>query len=186
MRIITGKYKGNLVSFQAEHIRPTTDRVKESLFNIWMGELEGAKVLDLFSGTGSLGLEALSRGASEVVFVEKNKKSIEIIRKNIAKFKIAEPHQIIPKDVISFLKNYEGAPFDLIFCDPPFTEKMADAVMAAMALSKVFHENTLISIESGRKEKIGESYPPLGRYDQREFGDKFLSFFKKDTDVTAE
>ena len=74
MRIISGKYKGHqLVSFQADHIRPTTDRVKESLFNMIQGEIDGARVLDLFSGTGSLGLEALSRGAREVIFVEKSK-----------------------------------------------------------------------------------------------------------------
>jgi 16S rRNA (guanine966-N2)-methyltransferase len=179
MRIISGKYKGHqLVSFQADHIRPTTDRVKESLFNKIQGEVEGAKVLDLFSGTGNLGLEALSRGAAEVTFVEKSKKSIAILEKNLAKLKVSEPYKIICKDVLSFLKSYQGIPFDLIFIDPPFTEEMAHDVMIALSQSQVFHPQTLMMIESGRREKIVDDYSPLARYDVREFGDKFLSFFK--------
>lgn len=180
MRIISGKYKGHqLVSFQADHIRPTTDRVKESLFNKIQGYLEDARALDLFSGTGNLGIEALSRGAAEVTFVEKNKKSIVILEKNLAKLKISEPYKIIHKDVISFLKSYEGEPFDLIFIDPPFTEEMAHDVMTAISQSKVFHPQTLMMIESGRREKIVDDYSPLARYDVREFGDKFLSFFQQ-------
>jgi 16S rRNA (guanine966-N2)-methyltransferase len=179
LRIITGKYKGNLVAFQAGHIRPTTDRVKESLFNIIMNQIDGARVLDLFAGTGSLGLEALSRGAREVIFVEQHKKSVEIIRKNIQKLKVIEPTQIIQKDVLSYLKQYNGEPFDIIFCDPPFTEEMADEVMMTATLSKVFGENTIMTIESGRREKINSEYPPLVRYDYREFGDKYLSFYRK-------
>jgi len=183
LRIISGKYKGNLVSFNADHIRPTTDRVKESLFNILQGRLEEARVLDLFSGTGSLGIECLSRGAQDLIFVEKNPKSIRILKDNLAKLKVQEPVQIISKDVLSFIKNYQGEPFDLIFADPPFTEEMADEVMLEMAkavsLGRFFSDHTIMTIESGRREKIGEDYSSLVRYDQREFGDKFLSFFKK-------
>lgn len=180
MRIISGKYKGqHLVNFQADHIRPTTDRVKESLFNIIQSYIEGARVLDLFSGTGNLGLEACSRGAREVTFVEKNRKSIVILEQNIAKLKFKEPYQIIQKDVLRFLKEFEGEPFDIIFADPPFTEEMAHDVIEAADSSRVFHPETLLMIESGRREKILEDYPTLTRYDFREFGDKFLSFFRK-------
>lgn len=180
MRIIAGKYKGHqLVSFSADHIRPTTDRVKESLFNMIQMHLEGARVLDLFSGTGNLGLEALSRGAAKVLFVEKNRKSIQILEKNINKLKVTEPYQILQKDVLGFLKNYEGEPFDVIFADPPFTEKMAHDVMLAADVSKVFHESTLMMIESARREQIFEDYPQLTRYDVREFGDKILSFYQR-------
>lgn len=179
MRIVGGKYKGHhLVSFQASHIRPTTDRVKESLYNIWQNYIDGARVLDLFSGTGNLGLEALSRGAESVDFVDLNRKSIDILRQNIAKLKITEPHRVIQQDVIKFLAKYEGAPYTLILIDPPFTEEMADEVMQAVSKSKVYDEHTLISIESGRREKIQEDYEPIYRYDVREFGDKFLSLFR--------
>jgi 16S rRNA (guanine966-N2)-methyltransferase len=179
MRIIAGKFKNQLlVDFKADHIRPTTDRVKESLFNIMMGHFEDSRVLDLFAGTGNLGIEALSRGASEVVFVESNPKSIAIIKQNIAKFKIESHCKVTIKDVPSFLKSYLGEPFDVIIADPPFTEKMAHDVMHAMALGKSFNENTLISIESQKKERMDEDYGTLRRVDQRFFGDKTLSFFK--------
>lgn len=177
MRIIAGKYKGHpLVSFKAPHIRPTTDRVKESLFNIWRGEVEGARVLDLFCGTGNLGLEALSRGASSVSFVDAHPKSIQILRQNLEKLRVDEAHEVITSDVYRFLKKQQ-TPFDLIFIDPPFTEAMADEVMQALSQSSSFHSNTRIAIESGRREKIGTEYGPIYRYDGREFGDKFLSLF---------
>lgn len=178
MRIVAGKYKGHhLASFQASHIRPTTDRVKETLFNIWQADIEGARVLDLFSGTGNLGIEALSRGAREVTFVDKNRKSIDILKKNIEKLRIDEPHKIVMKDALGFLK-LESEPYDLILIDPPFTEEMAHDVMLALADSKAFHDNTLIAIESGRREKIEDDYSTLSRYRVREFGDKFLSLYR--------
>ncbi len=185
MRVISGKYKGHhLVPFSADHIRPTTDRVKESMFNMIQNHIEGARVLDLFSGTGNLGIEALSRGAASVLFVEKNKKSIQILEKNLQKLKVDEDFKIVQKDVLSFLKSYQGEGFDLIFADPPFTEEMAHDVMQVADLSQVFRLNseevkTLFLIESGRREKILDDYSTLTRYNVREFGDKFLSFFRK-------
>lgn len=179
MRIIAGRFKGHhLVSFKADHIRPTTDRVKESLFNKFQFEMEGAKVLDLFCGTGNLGLEALSRGASHVTFVEKNSKSLQITKENIGKLKVKEnEYLIINSDVFLFLKKYQGDPFDIILVDPPFTEKIADAVMTALSASQTFSDNVKIAIESSRQEKMGDEYGSLYRYDLREYGDKILSFF---------
>ncbi len=179
MRIISGKYKGHLVSFKAYHIRPTMDRVKESLFNILRADIEGAGVLDLFSGTGNLGIEALSRGARELTIVENNKKSIEIIHANLKKRSVQEPVKIICKDVLSFIKVYSGDPFDIIFADPPYMEEMVHTIMLTISASKIFHENSIMSIESGRREKIENDYGAIMRYDMRRFGDKNLSFFKK-------
>lgn len=181
MRIISGRWKGHqLVSFKADHIRPTTDRVKESLFNIIQFELEGARVLDLFCGTGNLGLEALSRGAAHVTFIEKSPQSLEITRANIAKLKVPkEEYGIRAVDVLRFLQGYEGDPFDLIFADPPFTEAMAHDVLLAADRSGVFAPHTLLMIESARRERLDEEYQTLKRTDSREFGDKVLSFFRK-------
>lgn len=181
MRIIAGKYKGvPLVSFKADHIRPTTDRVKETLFNKLMFKIEDRTVLDLFSGTGNLGLEALSRGASYVTFVEKNLKSIQILKENLAKLRIpANEYKIINTDVLTYLKSYKGEFFDIIMADPPFTEKMAHDVMQAADLSGVFGPQTIMTIESQRKERIDKEYSTLTCYDSREFGDKILSFFSK-------
>lgn len=181
MRIISGKFKGRtLVSFKADHIRPTMDRVKETLFNKWMGYVEDAKTLDLFAGTGNLGLEALSRGAKHVTFVEKSAKSVDIIRKNVDLLKIPKTeHVVISKDVFSFIKTYQGEGFDIIFIDPPFTEKLADDVMTALASSQCFHQNTLIAIEAIKQEKIGSEYGDLICYDKQDYGDKSLSLFSK-------
>lgn len=181
MRIISGRFKGRVLSsFQADHIRPTTDRVKETLFNKWMTHVEGARVLDLFSGTGNLGLESLSRGCSHVDFVEMNNKSIQILKKNIELLKL-EPGEfsIYKQDVLQYLKKYQGEAYDLILADPPFTEKMAHDVMQAMDMSQCFNENTLIAIESHKKERMDEEYANLYRYDFKDYGDKVLSFFTK-------
>ncbi|MFP5519693.1 MAG: 16S rRNA (guanine(966)-N(2))-methyltransferase RsmD [Bdellovibrionia bacterium] len=179
MRIIAGKYKGHhLVSFKADHIRPTTDRVKETLFNKFQFDIEGSKCLDLFCGTGNLGLEAISRGAAHVTFVEKNKKSILITKENIQKLKVdSDSYNLVTADVLDFLKRHSGASFDIIFIDPPFTEKMADEVLMRLNESKCFHENTLIAIESSTQETVKDDYGQLYRFDFREYGDKVLSFY---------
>lgn len=179
MRIISGKFKGRVLkSFQADHIRPTTDRVKETLFNKLMGSIDGARVLDLFSGTGNLSLEALSRGAEWVDLVEAHPKSVKIIRENLALLGVTDGFKVFPMDVFKYIKNYSGPAYDVILADPPFTQTLADAVMKALAESSCFHEGTMIVIESAKKEVCGESYPPLIRLDQRNFGDKNLSFFQ--------
>jgi 16S rRNA (guanine966-N2)-methyltransferase len=181
MRIITGKYKGHqLIDFSASHIRPTTDRVKESLFNILSERIFDSKSLDLFAGTGNLGLETISRGAQHLTFVEKNPKSLEIIRKNINKLKITEGFTVIAKDVLKFLNQYEGEAFDVIFADPPFTEEMADEVMLTASQSKAFGEQTIMAIESAKREKILDEYANnVALVDRRVFGDKILSFYSK-------
>jgi 16S rRNA (guanine966-N2)-methyltransferase len=181
MRIIAGKYKGHhLVSFKADHIRPTTDRVKESLFNKLMFDMEGSKVLDLFCGTGNLGLEAISRGAEFVTFVDDNRKSLEITMKNIEKLKVSSTdYRVMQADVLKFLKNYTGEPVNIIFADPPFTEKMAHEVMLCADVSAAFGPQTVLAIESAGKERIDDQYPSLERFDAREYGDKVLSFYRK-------
>lgn len=187
MRIISGKYKGQrLTAFKADHIRPTTDRVKESQFNILFGRLEGAEVLDLFAGTGNLGLEALSRGARHVSFVEKHPKSLQLIKENIKKLGLAkEQYSIIATDVFAFLKQASGSGYDVIFIDPPFTEQLADQVMRQLSLcGDLLSPGGVISIESEKKEKLLERYGELVRMDQRHFGDKVLSFFSLAEDGT--
>ncbi len=181
MRIISGKFKGHqLISFQASHIRPTTDRVKESLFNILRDFIENSKILDLFSGTGNLGIESISRDAKEVFFVELNKKSIEIIKRNFDKLKITSNFKLIPSDALKFLEKYNDEPFDIIFADPPFTEEMADEVMEIASKSKAFGDHTIMAIESAKREKIQDTYSNnVVLKDRRFFGDKVLSFYHK-------
>lgn len=181
MRIIAGKFKGRkLVSFKADHIRPTSDRVKESVFSKLQSYWEGAQVLDLYTGTGNLSIEALSRGAKNTVSVEKSKKSIAITKKNRDLFSLKDQMEIIEKEVFQFLKT-SNIVFDIILIDPPFTEKLADSTMEALAKSKVYNSSSIICIESSSHEVIKDHYPPLLRFDFKKYGDKLVSFFKMES-----
>ena len=180
MRVIGGKYGGrHLASFKASHLRPTSDRVKESLFNILGTRVEGSRVLDLFAGTGNLSIEAHSRGASQVVSVEKHPSSIAIIRKNQELLGIKAGIEIVRSDVLKYLKNFEGEPYDLVLVDPPFTEKMAHDVMVALSTSRVGDNRTVVAIESAGRERLDDVYQEWTRIDSRDYGDKILSFFER-------
>lgn len=181
MRVISGRFKGrHLTSFRAEHIRPTTDRVKESLFNKIQGRVDGATVLDLFAGTGSLGIEAISRGAEEVLFVDDHPKSLSILKKNLTLLKVEQGYGIERSDVIKFLRNYKGRAFDLIFIDPPFTEKMAHSVLTALSESTVGHDATWVAIETVKGELVEGAYGPWLEFDCKDFSDKALRWFSKE------
>lgn len=178
VRVGSGRLKGHcLVSFKSKNIRPMTGRVKESIFNRLSSSLTEARVLDLFSGTGSLSIEALSRGATEVVAVEKHSQALKIIAENINRLKIQGEIQVVSDDVMRFLKRYKGPGFDLILADPPFTQKMAHDVMTTLSTSKVCHEKSCIVIESGGKESLNKKYGTFELFVQKDYGDKRVSFF---------
>jgi 16S rRNA (guanine966-N2)-methyltransferase len=179
MRIISGSLKGRqLVGFKAGHIRPTTDRVKETIFNKLMHDINGARVLDLFSGTGNLAIEAYSRGAEYVECVESHRTSLRIIQDNLKKLDISESIKITGVDVFQYLKSYKGEPFHVIFIDPPFTESWAHLCMESVAISKVAGPNTKVVIESSRQERIEDEYGSFHLLDRKAFGDKSASFFQ--------
>lgn len=165
------------MSFQASHIRPTTDRVKESVFNILGQDLTGASVLDLFAGTGNLAIESVSRGAGPVVAVEKHPKSLQIIRRNLRELGIEDQVRVVKSDVFAYLKNFTSEPFDLILVDPPFTQKLGHEVMLTLAEAEVLAEQGNIVIEVAQKERLDEIYKNLRRIDLRNFGDKLVAFF---------
>lgn len=133
MRIIAGTHRGVALAEVGRgdagaHLRPTTDRIRESLFNMLMGgrfgdPVTGARVLDLFAGTGALGLEALSRGAERVCFIETGRAGFKLISKNIAKLRAAEQTNVLTQDATRLAAN-PYAPFDLIFLDPPYGRKL--------------------------------------------------------------
>ena len=124
MRIIAGQAKGRVLKVPREVSRPTTDRVRESVFGILAPVLNGAKVLDLFAGSGSLGLEALSRGAAECVFVEQDRGACRVIEENLKKTGLAGG-QVRSMEVSRFLKGRGGC-YDLIFADPPYADGLRD------------------------------------------------------------
>jgi 16S rRNA (guanine966-N2)-methyltransferase len=178
LRVTAGRFKGHkLAAFSAAHLRPTTDRIKESIFNRLGPYLEGARVLDLFSGTGALSIEAVSRGAGTVVAVENHPGSLKIMRQNFTKLKIEAEIKVMPIDVFRYLKDYAGPAFEIILIDPPFTKELADSVLEAVASSPVIGADSRLFIESGRREMVKDEYSPLKLKDQRDYGDKFVSFF---------
>ncbi len=179
MRIIAGNYKGHkLVSFDEDHIRPMTDRVKESLFNIWAPYIEGAHVLDLYSGTGSVGLEAISRGAASVVFVENNPKSIAVIKKNIDILKVRGQAEIKKDAAITFLEKYKGEGFDLIFIDPPFPSVICLKTLQNLTVSRALKPTSKVVIEHSTKEPLETKINSLSAVDTRAYGDKVLTFYE--------
>ncbi len=183
MRILRGTLKGRkLLTFKGRRIRPTSDRVKESVFNILSDCIPGARVLDLFSGTGNLSIECISQGALSSVAVDGHPGSIELIRKNVQHLGVSDQISIKRSDVFRYLKSYKGDSFDLIFIDPPFTEKLADRVMNALSRSSAYGKETRIVIESTKHEGISDTYGSLESVDSRYYGDKLVSFFslKKD------
>lgn len=181
MRIISGKYGGRkLVSFKADHIRPTSDRVKESIFNKLAPYWPEARVLDLFSGTGNLTIESLSWGAKSVDSVEMNPKSIAIMKQNLELIGIGSECRITKSDVLKYLKSYTGDVYDVIIADPPFTEKMAHEVMNSVAGSKTWSEATVVAIEYSKFERLDAQYGELKSFDTKNFGDKLVSFFSKE------
>ena len=141
MRVIAGKARRlNLKTIPGNETRPTTDRIKETLFNILQPEIPGCRFLDLFSGSGAIGIEALSRGADYAVFVEKNPKACACIRENLSFTKLSEGGKLLNMDVLQALRSLEGGePFDCIFMEQPVLEYLADSTLA--------NENTLIIIE---------------------------------------
>jgi 16S rRNA (guanine966-N2)-methyltransferase len=180
MRVISGKFKGRqLVDFEASHIRPTTDRVKETLFNKLMGYVEDARILDLFSGTGNLAIECISRGSAWVDLVESHKQSLEIIRENLTKLKITGGFKVHALDCFRYIEGFQGTPYDVVIADPPFTQSLAHDLGGKIGASRLLAPGSLFVIESSSKERLDENYPGLNRLDQRVFGDKHLTFFEK-------
>lgn len=150
MRIIAGKHRGRILSsFRGDAIRPTPDRVKESLFQILSANIRGARVLDLFAGSGALGIECLSRGAEEVVFNDASRESISVLEKNLRI--TGERARVSNLDFRVLLSRIEGE-FDLIFCDPPYKENYLEEILNAVKERKLLSDGGLVVYESEREE----------------------------------
>lgn len=150
MRVIAGKARSlKLKAPLGEHTRPTTDRIKETLFNILQGEIPGCFFLDLFAGSGAIGIEALSRGADQVVFVENDKNAISCIEENLTHTKLDKHAQLCKQDVFVALQSLEyHYSFDLVFMDPPYGQELERRVLEYLTMSSLITEDTLIIFEA--------------------------------------
>ncbi|MDO6521921.1 16S rRNA (guanine(966)-N(2))-methyltransferase RsmD [Shimia thalassica] len=184
MRIIAGTFRSvALVSVgkgdAGAHLRPTTDRVRESLFNVLMGgkfgdPITGARVLDLFAGTGALGLEALSRGGDCVTFVDDGRKAQSLIRENIRKTRSQSSAKLIARDATHLPEN-DGAPYDLIFLDPPYGKGLGSAALAAASAGGWVAKDALIVWEENTPQIAPDGFDLL---DTRKYGDTHVTLLE--------
>lgn len=155
MRIITGCARGaKLIAPKGEHTRPTAERTKEAVFSMLQYDFEGRRVLDLFAGSGQLGLEAVSRGAELAVLVDADRAAIDAITQNANHTKLADRARILKTDALSFLRSYSGAPFHLIFLDPPYQTDLVAKCLSHIAKGGVLAEGGLIVCETGDLEVV--------------------------------
>lgn len=179
MRIIGGKFRSRvLAEFKGDAVRPTSDRAKESLFNILALKIRGARALDLFCGSGSLGLECLSRDAQEVVFNDLSKDSLAILKKNLSALKIPVGQaKIFNYDYSVCLEAVKGE-FDLIFLDPPY-----HLDVGVLALEKIVKKGLLSNdgVAIYERDRAFEGkIDGLEKYDERKYGKAYLTFFRKE------
>ena len=179
MRIISGTSKGRrLVTPRGYSLRPTSDRMKESVFNILGKEVENKVVLDLFAGTGNLGIEALSRGAKKAVFVESGRQALRLIQRNLSQCGMEGQSEIVPKDANRAIGNLEqkGEVFDLILMDPPYGKGMVRKTLAKLTSHRIYHEGSILVVQHDRRESIAETVEGWKLFRQRRIGDTLISF----------
>ncbi len=175
MRIISGKHRGRkLAEFAGEEIRPTSDRVKECLFNILSSKVAGATVLDLFCGSGSLGIECISRGANKVHFNDLSKDSLAVLKKNLKAIGEEACAEITNADYLACLKMVRSR-FDLIFLDPPYRLGFGEPALREIVNCGLLNDGGIVVYERDRAYD-GETFG-LEMYDERKYGKTYLSFF---------
>ena len=182
MRIIAGKARSRkIVAPEGLNTRPVTDKIRESLFNIWQADIYDCHFLDLFSGSGCMALEALSRGAERVVMVDKSKDSERVIKQNLKSTGLGElNHQLMCEDVFGAIKKLDnrGEKFDIIYIDPPFTvDEIFYPVMEAVADSDLLAEDGMVVIRTIDKKEMLQEFGKLSKYREKAYGLSTVHFY---------
>ena len=181
MRVITGTARGRkLGQLQGMDTRPTTDQVKESIFNIIQFDIEGRRVLDLFAGTGQLGIEALSRGAESAVFVERRKDALQAIRENLEACGFSDRARVVNGDAMSYLKS--GEKFDLIFLDPPYASGLLQQALEDIARFDICRRHGIIVAESAADKTLPPLSSPYSIYREYRYGKIKLTVYHRNED----
>ena len=183
MRVITGKAKGVILKTpDGMATRPTAERVKESLFSILQFQLPGARVLDLFGGTGQLGIEALSRGAKSAVFIDEREDACKLIRENLRRTKLESDARVIRSDYLSYLKNCKEK-FDMIFLDPPYAEVFLENAIKMITEIDILQSGGIIITERPVGKALDLLYDGYTRSRDYKYGKTLLAFYTKDCPV---
>ncbi|MCR1898157.1 16S rRNA (guanine(966)-N(2))-methyltransferase RsmD [Irregularibacter muris] len=182
MRVITGSARGtHLFTPKGDRIRPTADRIKEALFSILGGRTREAIFVDGFAGIGSMGIEALSRGADKCFFIDNHKESIDMITKNLHKTNLIDKAEIIHKDIQSAIKTVamHVEKVDIIFLDPPYLKGLITSSLEAIVKNNILHSDSWIIFEHDKTEIHQEEISGLVCFRQQTYGNTTLSFYKK-------
>lgn len=180
VRIISGECKGRLLStLKGRAVRPTSDRAKETLFNIIGDRIPGCRFLDLFSGTGNIGLEAASRGAAEVVLVESNPKALNVLQENVEKCDLGDKVKILNVDSGKCLAGFVSTnqSFDLVFMDPPYRDLKAYNLIREIVDKGLLENKGVVIAEHDRHHSLPEAYGKLVLVREKRVGDTIFSFF---------
>jgi 16S rRNA (guanine(966)-N(2))-methyltransferase RsmD len=188
MRIVSGSARGVTLRVpKGRGVRPTQERVKEAVFNIIASRftLEGARVLDLFAGGGSLGLEALSRGAAEAVFVEPNGHACRVLQANLCACRLERSGRILHTTTARALAilEREGKRFSGVFLDPPYDQGWVDKTLRLLARRPILEDGAWVVVEHSAAERGRERYPPLALTDSRRYGTTWVSFYTLQPEV---
>ena len=179
MRVISGKARGvSLKTPNGMLTRPTADRVKEAMFSIIQFDLPGANVLDLFGGTGQLGIEALSRGAKSAVFVDLQDAACKLIRENLQKTQFAECSRVFKLDYLSFLRTSTDK-FDIIFLDPPYAEDILENALKMITEIDILQSNGIIVTERPLEKELLLTFSGYERSKDYKYGNTLLALYRK-------
>ena len=180
MRVITGKARGvNLKTPDGMQTRPTADRVKEALFSIINFDVPNTSVLDLFGGTGQLGIEALSRGANRAVFVDESDKACALIKENLRRTKMEQQGRVVRSDYLSFLRSTQEK-FDIIFLDPQYAEVFLENALKCIAEIDILQSGGIIVCERPIGKDIPWEYPGYQRSKDYKYGNTLITLYRKD------
>lgn len=179
MRVITGSARGvRLLTPEGEQTRPTTDRVKEALFSIIQFEVEGRSVLDLFAGTGQLGIEALSRGAKDAVFVDNRSEAVKLIRENLRKTRFQDQSTVFTGDYATFLQTTKQR-FDLIFLDPPYAESFLENALKRISAIDIVKDGGIIICERPVEKELSQELSGFTRSKDYRYGKTVITLYRK-------
>ena len=183
MRVITGSARGRrLKQLEGLETRPTTDRVKEAVFNILQFDIEGRRVLDLFAGTGQLGTEALSRGAASAVFVEKRRDAAALIRENLKLTELTDRSRVVNGEAGAFLAGCREK-FDLIFLDPPYAAGLLEEALEAISRFDILANHGIMVCESPAERELPDLPAPYSRHRVYRYGKTKITTYHCEEDV---